>query len=40
VREDFNVPMSKGHITDDARIRAAVPTLVHLAQRGAMVIVM
>ena len=32
--------MSKGHITDDARIRAAMPTLVHLAQRGAMVIVM
>ena len=40
VREDLNVPMSKGHITDDARIRAAVPTLQHLAQRGAMVIVM
>jgi phosphoglycerate kinase len=40
VREDFNVPMSKGHITDDARIRAAMPTLLHLAQRGAMVIVM
>src|ERR1700738_3641161 len=32
--------MSKGRITDDARIRAAMPTLVHLAQRGAMVIVM
>jgi phosphoglycerate kinase len=32
--------MSKGTITDDARIRAAVPTLLHLAQRGAMVIVM
>ena len=40
VREDFNVPMSKGHITDDARIRAAIPTLMHLAQRGAIVIVM
>ena len=40
VREDFNVPMSKGHITDDARIRAAMPTLVHLAQRGAIVVVM
>jgi phosphoglycerate kinase len=40
VREDLNVPMSKGHITDDARIRAAVPTLQHLAQRGAAVIVM
>src|SRR3977135_2681619 len=32
--------MSKGHITDDARIRAAIPTLQHLAQRGALVIVM
>jgi phosphoglycerate kinase len=40
VREDLNVPMAKGQITDDARIRAAVPTLQHLAQRGAMVIVM
>jgi phosphoglycerate kinase len=32
--------MSKGAISDDARIRAAVPTLQHLAQRGAIVIVM
>jgi phosphoglycerate kinase len=40
VREDLNVPMSRGAITDDARIRAAIPTLQHLAQRGAMVIVM
>lgn len=40
MREDLNVPMSKGAITDDARIRAAIPTLQHLAQRGAMVIVM
>jgi phosphoglycerate kinase len=40
VREDLNVPMVKDQITDDSRIRAAVPTLQHLAQRGAMVIVM
>ena len=40
MREDLNVPMSKGHITDDSRIRAAIPTLQHLAQRGARVIVM
>jgi phosphoglycerate kinase len=32
--------MAKGAISDDARIRAAVPTLQHLAQRGAIVIVM
>ena len=40
MREDLNVPMSKGAITDDARIRAAVPTLRHLSERRAMVIVM
>ena len=40
VREDLNVPISKGTITDESRIRAAVPTLLHLAQRGAKVIVM
>jgi phosphoglycerate kinase len=40
VREDLNVPMAKGQISDDSRIRAAVPTLVHLARRGARVIVM
>jgi phosphoglycerate kinase len=40
VREDLNVPMSRGAISDDARIRAALPTLQHLARRGAVVIVM
>jgi phosphoglycerate kinase len=40
VREDLNVPISGGHITDDTRIRAAIPTLQHLAQRGGMVVVM
>ncbi|HEY8633614.1 MAG TPA: phosphoglycerate kinase [Candidatus Dormibacteraeota bacterium] len=40
VREDLNVPLSKDGIADDARIRAAVPTLKHLADRGAKVIVM
>ncbi len=32
--------MANGAITDDARVRAAAPTLLHLAQRGAKVIVM
>ena len=40
VREDLNVPMSNGAISDDTRVRAAAPTLQHLAQRGAKVIVM
>jgi phosphoglycerate kinase len=32
--------MSKGAIADDSRVRAAAPTLQHLAQRGARVVVM
>ncbi|HKV86580.1 MAG TPA: phosphoglycerate kinase [Candidatus Dormibacteraeota bacterium] len=40
VREDLNVPLSDHEIADDSRIRAAVPTLQHLAQRKAKVIVM
>ena len=40
VREDLNVPMEKGRITDDTRIRAAGPTLAKLREMGARVIVM
>jgi phosphoglycerate kinase len=40
VREDLNVPLANGGIADDSRVRAAAPTLQHLAQRGARVIVM
>lgn len=39
VREDLNVPMTGGRITDDTRIDAALPTLRKLAERGARVIV-
>ena len=38
VRTDFNVPMENGEITDDFRIRAALPTLNWLAERGASVV--
>ncbi len=37
VRADFNVPITDGHITDDLRIRAAVPTLRYLLAAGASV---
>lgn len=38
VRTDFNVPMEDGEITDDFRIRAALPTLQWLRDRGAIVV--
>ncbi len=38
VRTDFNVPMDNGVITDDFRIRAALPTIEWLASRGADVV--
>lgn len=37
VRADFNVPISDGVITDDLRIRAAIPTLRFLVESGAKV---
>ncbi len=40
IREDLNVPVSDGHVTSDARIKAALPTISMALEKGAAILLL